>query len=80
MKRILLVVTVALVMAAMMVASAAPAFAVASEKANCAGEDASGKATSDGKSFGQANAQNAQDFQGIGQEISPQTSSNCGAR
>ena len=82
MKRILVLVTVALVRAAMMVASAAPAaFAVASEKANCAGEDASGEATMDGQTFGQENAKNAQTNQGLGREIvSPYTSTNCGAR
>ena len=81
MRRIVLLVTVALVMAAMMLAMAMPALAVASEKANCAGEDASGEATMDGQTFGQENAENARTNQGLGREIvSPYTSTNCGAR
>jgi hypothetical protein len=80
MKRFIMVLAVGALMAVMLVAMAAPAFAVASSKANCAGEDASTDATTDGRDFGQANAQNGQNWQGIGQELSPLISSNCGAR
>ncbi len=45
MRRILLVLTVALVMAAMMVATALPAFAQASEDTGCAGQALSTAAT-----------------------------------
>ncbi len=75
MKRILLVATMALVMAAMMVAMAMPAFAVASSKANCLGQGESEAATSDGRALGQGTAAGAQQYQGIGQELSPGVSS-----
>ena len=79
-KRTTKVLAIAVLVTALILAMAAPAFAVASSKANCAGKDASTDATTDGRDFGQANAQNGQNWQGIGQELSPLISSNCGAR
>jgi hypothetical protein len=72
MRRILLVLAVAAVMAAMVVTTALPAFAaVPSSNGNCLAQVESQQASSDGKDLGQATARNAQNNQGIGQQVSP---------
>jgi hypothetical protein len=68
-KRILVLLTMVVLMVLMLAMSA-----------NCAGKSASGQATSNGQGFGQDYAYLGQALQGIGQEISPLTSSSCGAR
>jgi len=79
-KRILVLLTMVALMVLMLAMSVAPAFALASATANCAGKSASGQATSNGQGFEQDNAYLGQALQGIGQVISPLTSSSCGAR
>jgi hypothetical protein len=71
MRRILLVLSVSAVMAAIMIASALPAFAVASSNGNCLAQVESQQASSDGQDLGQATARNAQNSQGIGGQVSP---------
>ena len=60
MKRIIMILTVALVMAAMMVAMAMPAFAVANETASCRGQGISDTATSEPGAVGEGTSSAAQ--------------------
>ncbi len=61
-KRILLVLTVAVVMAAMMALAGGPAFAKASDKASCQGQDLSFVATGEPGSVGEAFGSFAPEF------------------
>ena len=65
MKRILMVLTVALVMAALMVASALPAFAVASDTASCRGQGISDLATSEPGAVGEGTTEQTNQNPGI---------------
>ncbi len=80
MRRILMLVTVALVAVAMMAASTMPAFAVASEEANCLGQGSSTNAPFQRAGYGEGTAYAAQEMQGIGQEIAPIVTTNCYTR
>ncbi len=84
-KRILLLLTVAFVVAAMMVASALPAFAsiITNDEANCKGEGTASYVTGnesagDGRSHGTGTAQAAQhpDYN-LGQDVSRGATTDC---
>ena len=79
MRRIISVLAVSVLMAAMMVASASAAFAVANENANCVGETRSNQATVLGSEMGPFISEFSKNNQGLGQELSPDAKSNCGA-
>jgi hypothetical protein len=74
-RRIMLVVTVALVMAAMMVAMAMPAFAQASDNANCVGQALSTRATTQppGSVGSEVSGAAQQEPPGVGQDFTEQT-------
>ena len=84
-KRIMLLVTVSVVMAAMLVASALPAFAsiITSDEANCVGEGTASYVTGnesagDGRSHGTGTAQAAQqpDYN-LGEDVSRGATTDC---
>jgi hypothetical protein len=82
MKRIITVLAVVAVMAAILAASALPALASAfgNEHANCVGRDTSDTASANPRFFGEGVSEAARDSKGLGPGQSENASTNCDTR